>query len=89
MSVVTTGDGTQIFNQPGLMTMIRAGHSTGGDVAPPTGSRSAVPPLMLMTEVNPGGLPIAVFDGFRQGLAANRARFSLDAPTGTRAYFWS
>jgi hypothetical protein len=43
---------------------------------------SAVPPLMLKTEANPGGLPIEVFDGFRKALADNRAQFFLDVPTG-------
>ena len=42
----------------------------------------AVPPIMLKTESNPGGLPIEVFDGFRAALAANRAQFFLDIPTG-------
>jgi len=36
---------------------------------------SAVPPLMLKTEKNPGGLPISVFDGLRAALVANRAEF--------------
>jgi non-heme chloroperoxidase len=35
----------------------------------------AVPPIMLKTAANPGGLPIEVFDGLRQQLAANRAQF--------------
>jgi len=43
---------------------------------------SAVPPLMVKTEANPGGLPIEVFDGFRKALADNRAQFFLDVPTG-------
>ena len=42
----------------------------------------AVPPIMLKTPVNPGGLPIEVFDGFRSALAANRAQFFLDVPAG-------
>lgn len=37
---------------------------------------------MLRTEANPEGLPIEVFDGFRAALAANRAQFFLDVPTG-------
>src|SRR6478736_2292239 len=40
----------------------------------------AVPPLMLKTAANPGGLPIEVFDGFRQALAANRSSFYWDVP---------
>ena len=42
----------------------------------------AVPPLMLKTPANPGGLPLEVFDGLRQQLAANRAQFSLDFASG-------
>ena len=36
---------------------------------------SAVPPLMLKTEKNPGGLSLSVFDGLRAALVANRAEF--------------
>jgi non-heme chloroperoxidase len=36
---------------------------------------AAVPPLMLQTETNPEGTPVAVVDGFREALAANRADF--------------
>jgi non-heme chloroperoxidase len=43
---------------------------------------AAVPPLMVKTDQNPGGTPIEVFDGFRKALAANRAQFFLDVPTG-------
>lgn len=43
---------------------------------------SAVPPLMVKTDANPGGTPIEVFDGFRQALAANRAQFYLDVASG-------
>jgi non-heme chloroperoxidase len=43
---------------------------------------SAVPPLMVKTEANPGGLPKAVFDGFQAQLAANRAQFFYDVPAG-------
>ncbi len=38
----------------------------------------AVPPTMLKTEKNPGGLPLSVFDGIRNGIAGNRAQFYLD-----------
>jgi len=37
---------------------------------------------MLKTPANPGGLPIEVFDGFRQQLAANRAQFYRDDASG-------
>ena len=43
---------------------------------------SAVPPLMLKTEGNPGGLPIDVLDGLRQQLAASRAQFYFDFASG-------
>ena len=42
----------------------------------------AVPPLMLKTSSNPGGLPMDVFDGFRSALLANRAQFFTDLPAG-------
>jgi non-heme chloroperoxidase len=42
----------------------------------------AVPPLMLRTTGNPGGLPIEVFDGLRSQLAANRTQFYLDFASG-------
>lgn len=79
-----------------LRNTVNIGHSTGGgEVAryvakhgQPAGRVakavlvSAVPPLMLKTESNPEGLPIEVFDGFRAALAANRAQFFLDVPSG-------
>ena len=43
---------------------------------------SAVPPLMLKTEANPGGLPIAVFDGLRAGSIANRSQLYKDLAGG-------
>lgn len=73
---------------------VHVGHSTGGgEVARYAALAkrgriakavliSAVPPIMLKTDANPGGLPIEVFDGFRAALAANRAQFFLDLPTG-------
>ncbi|WP_316194877.1 MULTISPECIES: alpha/beta hydrolase [unclassified Bradyrhizobium] len=77
-----------------LRDAIHVGHSTGGgEVARYVAKHGkgrvakaallgAVPPIMLKTESNPGGLPIEVFDGFRAALAANRAQFFLDIPTG-------
>ena len=38
----------------------------------------AVPPTMLKTDKNPGGLPMSVFDGLRSGITANRAQFYKD-----------
>ncbi|MBZ9763883.1 alpha/beta hydrolase [Mesorhizobium sp. CA8] len=77
----------------GLKDAIHVGHSTGGgEVAryvAQYGDRvakavliGAVPPIMLKTPANPGGLPIEVFDGFRAALAANRAQFFHDVPAG-------
>ncbi len=43
---------------------------------------SAVPPLMLKTADNPGGLPLEVFDGMRQAHKANRAQLYLDIASG-------
>ncbi|CCD87410.1 non-heme chloroperoxidase (Chloride peroxidase) (CPO-P) (Chloroperoxidase P) [Bradyrhizobium sp. ORS 285] len=77
-----------------LRDAVHVGHSTGGgEVARYVAKHGkgrvakaallgAVPPIMLKTESNPGGLPIEVFDGFRTALAANRAQFFLDIPTG-------
>ena len=78
-----------------LKNAIHVGHSTGGgEVARyvakyGSGGRvakavliGAVPPIMLKTAANPGGLPIEVFDGFRAAQAANRAQFFRDVPAG-------
>ncbi|MCE4224663.1 alpha/beta hydrolase [Methylobacterium sp. C25] len=89
-------DAAAVFQHLDLRGSVHIGHSTGGgEVAryvarhgEPQGRVakavlvSAVPPLMLKTAGNPGGLPIEVFDGFRKALAANRAQFFLDVPTG-------
>jgi len=76
-----------LFEALDLKNAIMVGHSTGGgEVARYLGRHgakrvakavliSAVPPLMLKTEKNPGGLPISVFDGLRAALVANRAEF--------------
>src|SRR5690349_13239282 len=73
-----------------LKDAIHVGHSTGGgEVARYIGRHgtkrvakavliSAVPPIMLKTAANPGGLPIEVFDGIRAGVAGNRAEFYRD-----------
>jgi len=78
-----------------LKHAIHVGHSTGGGevaryVAKFGGKGrvakavliGAVPPIMLKTAANPGGLPMEVFDGFRAALAANRAQFFRDIPAG-------
>lgn len=77
-----------------LKDAIHVGHSTGGgEVARYIGRHgtkrvakavliSAVPPLMLKTEANPGGLPIEAFDQIRAGVQADRSQFwkDLSAP---------
>jgi non-heme chloroperoxidase len=77
-----------------LRDAIHVGHSTGGgEVARYLGRHgekrvakaaliSAVPPLMVKTASNPGGLPKDVFDGMGAQLAANRAQFYYDLPAG-------
>jgi non-heme chloroperoxidase len=42
----------------------------------------AVPPIMVKTSANPGGLPIEVFDGFRQQLATNRPQLYREIASG-------
>ncbi len=77
-----------------LNNAIHVGHSTGGgEVAAYLGRHGtgraakavligAVPPVMVKSETNPGGLPLEVFDGFRTELAANRAQFFREIPEG-------
>ena len=77
-----------------LTGAIHIGHSTGGGEVARYVARAkpgrvakavligAVPPLMLRTDANPGGLPLGVFDGFRTAQVANRAQFFLDVPSG-------
>jgi non-heme chloroperoxidase len=77
-----------------LRSAIHIGHSTGGGEATRYVARhgkgrvaklvliGAVPPLMLKTSANPGGLPIEVFDGLRKELAANRSSFYIEFASG-------
>jgi non-heme chloroperoxidase len=78
-----------------LNNAIHVGHSTGGGEVARYVARyggngrvakavlmGAVPPIMVQSEKNPGGLPLEVFDGFRAALAANRAQFFRDVPAG-------
>ena len=77
-----------------LKGAVHIGHSTGGGEVARYVARAepgrvakavligAVPPVMLKSDANPGGLPMQVFDGFRAALAANRAQFYLDVPSG-------
>jgi non-heme chloroperoxidase len=73
-----------------LKNAIHVGHSTGGgEVARYIGRYGtkrvakvvligAIPPLMLKTDANPGGLPIEVFAGIRAGVVADRSQFFKD-----------
>lgn len=77
-----------------LKEAVHVGHSTGGGevtryIARAERGRvargviiSAIPPVMIQKESNPGGIPIEVFDGYRNALAANRAQLYLDIPSG-------
>jgi non-heme chloroperoxidase len=77
-----------------LKNAVHIGHSTGGGEVAHYVARAevgrvakavlvgAVTPLMLKTDANPGGLPLEVFDGFRQGTAFNRAQFFRDVAAG-------
>ena len=77
-----------------LKNAVHVGHSTGGGEATRYVARAekgrvakavligAVPPVMVKSDKNPGGLPIEVFDGFRSGLVANRAQNFYDIPAG-------
>ncbi len=78
-----------------LRNALHVGHSTGGGEVARYVARygkdgrvakavlvGAVPPIMVKTENYPGGLPLEVFDGFRQSLTADRAQFFLDVASG-------
>lgn len=77
-----------------LKGAVHIGHSTGGGevahyVARAEAGRvakavliGAVPPVMVKSDANPGGLPLEVFDAFRAQTAANRAQFFLDVASG-------
>jgi non-heme chloroperoxidase len=88
------GDAAAVVEHLDLRNTVHVGHSTGGGEATRYVARhgkgrtsklvliGAVPPLMLKTPSNPGGLPLEVFDGLRKQLAANRAQFYLDFAGG-------
>ena len=87
-------DVAELVTMLDLRNVIHIGHSTGGGevaryVARADAGRvdkailiDAVTPLVVKTGSNPGGLPMAVFDGLRAALAANRAQFYLDFASG-------
>ena len=87
-------DVVQLARALDLKEAIHIGHSTGGGEVARYVARAepgrvakavligAVPPIMVKSDKNPGGLPVEVFDGFRAAVAANRAQFYVDVPTG-------
>jgi non-heme chloroperoxidase len=107
-------DLASLVNALNLKDVIHVGHSTGGgEVARYIGRHgtkrvakavliSAVPPLMLKTDANPGGIPIEIFDEIRAGVLADRSQYYKDFTTpfyganrpgsnvsqGLRDFFW-
>ncbi|MEU3837698.1 alpha/beta fold hydrolase [Streptomyces microflavus] len=87
-------DVAEVTDALDLRGAVHIGHSTGGGEVARYVARAkpgrvakavlvgAVPPIMVQTPSNPGGLPIEVFDGFRASLVANRAQFYIDVPSG-------
>ena len=83
-------DLSELMETLDLKGAVMVGHSTGGgEVARYLGRHgtkrvakavlmSAIPPLMLKTAANPGGLPIEVFDGIRAGVAGDRSQYYRD-----------
>jgi non-heme chloroperoxidase len=83
-------DLAELVTKLNLESVIHVGHSTGGgEVTRYIGRHgtkrvakailiSAVPPLMLQTDANPGGLPLAAFDEIRAGVLNDRAQFFKD-----------
>jgi non-heme chloroperoxidase len=89
-------DAAAVIDHLDLRSAVHIGHSTGGGEATRYVAQygqkrdrvaklvliGAVPPIMVKTTANPGGLPIEVLDGLRQQLAANRAQFYFDFASG-------
>jgi non-heme chloroperoxidase len=87
-------DVIELARELDLRNAVHVGHSTGGGEVAHYVARAepgrvakavligAVPPIMLKTEANPGGLPIELFDQFRAGTANNRAQFYLEIASG-------
>jgi non-heme chloroperoxidase len=87
-------DAAAVVEHLDLRNTVHIGHSTGGGEVTRYVARhgkgrvakavlmSAVPPIMLKTPNNPGGLSIEVFDELRNGLAANRSQFYRDVASG-------
>jgi non-heme chloroperoxidase len=87
-------DVVELTDALNLKGAIHVGHSTGGGEVARYAARAkpgrvakavligAVPPIMVKSASNPGGLPLETFDGFRAALVANRAQFYIDVPAG-------
>lgn len=87
-------DLAELFEALDLKDVVMVGHSTGGgEVARYIGRHGtarvtkavlvgAVPPIMVRTRANPGGLPMEVFDGLRKSYLADRSQFFLDVASG-------
>ncbi|MCG8291284.1 alpha/beta fold hydrolase [Pseudomonas entomophila] len=87
-------DVAAVVQHLGVQGAIHVGHSTGGgevihyiarhteDPVRKAAIISAVPPIMVKTASNPGGLDKSVFDGLQAQLKANRAQFYHDIPAG-------
>jgi len=83
-------DLAELVEKLDLKDAVHVGHSTGGGEVARYVARhgtkrvakvvliGAVPPLMLKTAANPGGLPIEVFDGLREGVRTDRSQFFKD-----------
>jgi non-heme chloroperoxidase len=77
-----------------LRDAVHIGHSTGGGEVARYAARAergrvakavligAIPPVMVQSDSNPGGIPMEVFDGFRAALSRNRAQFYRDVASG-------
>ena len=86
------GDTAVLVRHLDLHDAVHIGHSTGGGVVARYVARyaegrvakavlvGAVPPIMVQTPDNPGGLPLSVFDGFRDALVTNRSDFFWNVP---------
>lgn len=87
-------DAAAVVQHLDLRDVVHVGHSTGGGEVTRYVARygegrvskavliGAVPPLMLKTDANPDGLPMEVFDTFREGVATSRSQFFLDVASG-------
>ena len=87
-------DVTELVRALDLRNAVHVGHSTGGGEVAHYVARSepgrvskavlisAVPPVMVKSEANPGGTPLEAFDAYRAGVAGNRAQVYLDIASG-------